>query len=346
MLADSNITEATGAIGINGTPNTNFRLDVNGSVLFRGSNPGFNLVGLRPAGNQWVFQTVDDDGRFRLFSQDNSNPGVERLTIGLSTGNVGIGTNNPTGPLHVVASINSVANAPIISGAIDNVLLVLSSTNPGGRKWFLDSAAGGSFYGAGNLAIGNGSSFPATPTMVLTPNSNVGIGTTTPTLAKLQVVSSTGDGVYAQGFSFGTGISGHTISGSGVNGVADNGVGVQGNSNSGYGVYGDSDGTGVYGHSNNGYGVRGQSTNGNGVYGYSQNSFAGYFDGTVRVASIPAGSHVGTVCFNPAGDLLYCEGSSLRFKINVRPFRAGLDIIRRLRPISFNWKEDGKPDIG
>src|SRR5713101_3810366 len=101
VLADSNITELNGAIGINGTPNTNFRLDVNGSVLFRGSNPGFNLVGLRPAGNTWAFQTVDDDGRFRLFGQDNVNPGVERLTISLSTGNVGIGATNPLQKLHV-----------------------------------------------------------------------------------------------------------------------------------------------------------------------------------------------------------------------------------------------------
>ena len=38
--------------------------------------------------------------------------------------------------------------------------------------------------------------------------------------------------------------------------------------------------------------------------------------------------------------------SSLRFKTNVHPFVGGLDIIRRLHPINFNWKEDGKPDVG
>jgi hypothetical protein len=99
VLADSNITELNGSIGINGTPNSSFRLDVNGSTRIRGSNPGFNLEGLRPAGNIWLFQTVDDDGRFRLFSQDSTSS-AERLTISLS-GNVGIGTATPGAKLSV-----------------------------------------------------------------------------------------------------------------------------------------------------------------------------------------------------------------------------------------------------
>ena len=41
-----------------------------------------------------------------------------------------------------------------------------------------------------------------------------------------------------------------------------------------------------------------------------------------------------------------CSTSSLRFKTNVRPFLDGLDIIQKLRPINFNWKQDGQPDIG
>jgi len=105
-LNDSNITEATGAIGINGAPNTNFRLDVNGSTRIRGSNPGFNLEGQRAGGNIWLFQTVDDDGRFRLFSQDNVNPGTERLTIKLN-GSVGIGVTNPTSRLEVSGNVST-----------------------------------------------------------------------------------------------------------------------------------------------------------------------------------------------------------------------------------------------
>ena len=66
----------------------------------------------------------------------------------------------------------------------------------------------------------------------------------------------------------------------------------------------------------------------------------------LTVATIPLLPSAASVCFNAAGDLLQCGGSSLRWKTNVRPFGNGLEIIRRLRPISFNWKEGGQPDIG
>jgi hypothetical protein len=38
--------------------------------------------------------------------------------------------------------------------------------------------------------------------------------------------------------------------------------------------------------------------------------------------------------------------SSLRYKTDVRPFLGGLDLVNRLRPISFQWKVDGSPDVG
>ena len=69
-------------------------------------------------------------------------------------------------------------------------------------------------------------------------------------------------------------------------------------------------------------------------------------NGMVRVEVIPLQASVASVCFNSAGDLLQCGGSSLRWKTNVRPFLGGLDIVRRLRPINFKWKESGLPDIG
>ena len=66
----------------------------------------------------------------------------------------------------------------------------------------------------------------------------------------------------------------------------------------------------------------------------------------MRVTVIPPEPSVASVCFNPQGDLKQCGFSSLRFKQNVQPFRGGLDIVRRLRPITFDWKESGLPDIG
>jgi hypothetical protein len=84
------------------------------------------------------------------------------------------------------------------------------------------------------------------------------------------------------------------------------------------------------------------------VYGYnsSDSGYAGYFEGRARVTKIPLLASSASVCFNGAGVLLQCGASSLRWKNNVTPFNDGLDIVRQLRPIRFNWKEDGRPDIG
>ena len=102
VLGDSVITELNGSIGINGPPNPIFKLDVNGHNRFRGSNVSFFLTGLKPGGNEWLFQTVDADGRLRVF--DNTTGG-ERFTISQS-GNVGIGELAPGFRLHVVNPSN------------------------------------------------------------------------------------------------------------------------------------------------------------------------------------------------------------------------------------------------
>lgn len=51
------------------------------------------------------------------------------------------------------------------------------------------------------------------------------------------------------------------------------------------------------------------------------------------------------LCLNTADRLAPCS-SSLRYKTNVQSFPGGLDIVKRLRPITFNWKDGGLPDIG
>lgn len=51
------------------------------------------------------------------------------------------------------------------------------------------------------------------------------------------------------------------------------------------------------------------------------------------------------LCRNALNQVSTCS-SSLRYKTNVQPFFAGLNVINRLRPITFNWKEGGLRDIG
>lgn len=69
---------------------------------------------------------------------------------------------------------------------------------------------------------------------------------------------------------------------------------------------------------------------------------AGYFSGKVNVTATLALGLLGaaggtTLCLNASNEIADCS-SSLRYKTDVRPFSAGLDLLSRLRPIAFTWK--------
>lgn len=51
------------------------------------------------------------------------------------------------------------------------------------------------------------------------------------------------------------------------------------------------------------------------------------------------------LCRNPAFEVALCS-SSLRYKTNIADYRSGLDLVKRLRPITFDWKEGGMNDLG
>jgi len=67
--------------------------------------------------------------------------------------------------------------------------------------------------------------------------------------------------------------------------------------------------------------------------------------GTVQVHNLASGGGSTQLCRNAANEITNCS-SSLRYKTNIAAFHGGLDIINRLRPISFKWKQDGTSDIG
>ncbi len=52
-----------------------------------------------------------------------------------------------------------------------------------------------------------------------------------------------------------------------------------------------------------------------------------------------------SLCRNASNQIANCS-SSLRYKTGVQQFTAGLEIVSRLRPISFIWEQDGAKDIG
>ncbi|MBK9165809.1 MAG: tail fiber domain-containing protein [Acidobacteria bacterium] len=51
------------------------------------------------------------------------------------------------------------------------------------------------------------------------------------------------------------------------------------------------------------------------------------------------------LCRNASNELATCS-SSARYKNNITAFSSGLDLIRRLRPVSFNWTDGGLADLG
>ena len=42
----------------------------------------------------------------------------------------------------------------------------------------------------------------------------------------------------------------------------------------------------------------------------------------------------------------HCPLSNIRYQTNVKPLKAGLEAIKRLRPVTFNWRSNGKESIG
>ena len=62
------------------------------------------------------------------------------------------------------------------------------------------------------------------------------------------------------------------------------------------------------------------------------------------IISTLGGATATHLCHN-AGLVSNCS-SSLRYKDQLAPFTAGLELINRLRPITFNWKQSGERDLG
>jgi hypothetical protein len=69
-----------------------------------------------------------------------------------------------------------------------------------------------------------------------------------------------------------------------------------------------------------------------------------HVNGVVRVGSLGAGGST-TVCRNASQQISTCA-SSLRYKVDVAPFRPGLELASKLQPIVFTWKDSGMRDIG
>lgn len=143
----------------------------------------------------------------------------------------------------------------------------------------------------------------------------VGIGTTTPTF-KLHIVDSGNTGLRVQ-----TDAGGGTVASFGGFGA----FLVDGTSISGGRFYITEDGKVGIGLS----------------FNQSPDKLA--VNGTVSLLAASGGST--QLCLNNGNQISTCS-SSLRYKTNIAPFNFGLNLVKRLQPITFNWKADNKADFG
>ena len=158
---------------------------------------------------------------------------------------------------------------------------------------------------------------PVTNGIVISTEGNVGIGTASLAIAKLSVDGFGKDAIVGTS-NFGVGVTGQGVFG-GVRGFSDT-PGARG----------------VFGISLNGNGVEG-SSNGTNNFGVFSNGFLG----VDRLGT--AGNT--TMCLNGSNQFATC-GSSLRYKTDLHPYAGGLNVIKRLQPLTYRWKSDYSLDVG
>jgi hypothetical protein len=64
----------------------------------------------------------------------------------------------------------------------------------------------------------------------------------------------------------------------------------------------------------------------------------------VRINQLVSGGS-NSICRDSGNQLATCS-SSIRYKQNIQDYKPGLELIKKLRPVSFNWKADNREDMG
>lgn len=67
--------------------------------------------------------------------------------------------------------------------------------------------------------------------------------------------------------------------------------------------------------------------------------------GTITVGALGTTGGMNNLCLDASNRIAQCS-SSARYKYNVNSFNSGLNIVRRLQPVTFNWKSNGASDMG
>ena len=281
-------------------------LHVNGTSWFQGSNP----TPLPQAAGQGVAIGTTTDGGY-IYSFDYGQSVARNLLLNTPGGNVGIGTTTPQASFNVNGnSWFQGGTGQLPSNAGQGVSIGYSSGLNTGAVFAYDY----SLNTAKNLALNS-------------PGGNVGVGTASPT-EKLTVQTDTGKFGVVQ-------TDGNIIVGSYAGG--------------GGGWYGTKTNNPLYFFTNFDSNPNAQITLlPSGKVGIGPGELnprdALELNGIARILTYGAAGSI-SLCVNNLLQLASCS-SSLRYKTNLAPYRRGLEIIKSLRPISFDWKDGGMHDLG
>ncbi|MGQ0541597.1 MAG: tail fiber domain-containing protein [Blastocatellia bacterium] len=277
------------------------------------SNPTFKLHVIDPTANGLRVQAntaggyVASFGGVGEFGVDAPGVPAGRFRI-TELGNVGIGATFSDSKLTVSGA--GIVRASINSNTNAGVKLVLNNL----AKWSVATVDPGQFQ-IYNDAIG------ANAFWIDGATNNVGIGTTNTGIGKLSVHGGTSNGIYVTSDNPGAYVG--KFGPTGVFGIDKGAVG-------GGRFYVDQAGWTQINED-----------------GTTDTSLKLSVNGVIRArlggfnaANVP-------VCFNIIDRFFaVCAPSSIRYKENVNDYLQGLDLIRRLRPVTYNWKAGGQEDLG
>lgn len=324
-----------------GSITTNYIPKWNGSALVSGTVYDNGNIGIGTTSPVYKLDVVGYIRGVGFYDADDTNYYINPTgsTSATLQGNVGIGTTTPGAKLEVNGQVK-------ITGGSPGAGKVLTSDAAGLASWQTPSGGPdnlGNHTATQNIKL-NGywlSGDGGNEGIYVTSSGNVGVGTTSPTAAKLTVQGASMEAIYAgttgSNASAVVGVS-EGAGGTGVEGWgnAGDGVGVLGRATNSGNVenYGGvfmamgTHGRGVRGYAigDGGQGVRGEAWNGNGIGVYGSGNKSDFY----------------------AVHGTYHSESSIRWKGDIRPIDSPLDKVMNLRGVYFNWDAEhgGQHDVG